>query len=50
MGQVVKNGQIYFFFSAPADEVNHIQWRIDSPFDTNYENIGEALTVEFDFQ
>lgn len=50
LGQVVKNGQIYFFFNGPADEVNHIQWRIDSPFDTNYENIGDTLVVEFDFQ
>lgn len=50
LGQVIKNGQIYFFFSAPADEVNHIQWRIDPPFDTNYDNAGEAVTVEFDFQ
>lgn len=48
LGQVVKNGQIYFFFSSPADEVNHIQWRIDSPFDTNYENVGDTLVVEFE--
>ena len=48
LGQVIKDGQIYFFLKSPADDVTHIQWRVDAPHNSSYESVGDELIVEFE--
>lgn len=47
-GQVVKDGQIYFICKNPADDIHHIQWRIDAAHDSSYSSIGEDIIIEFE--
>ena len=49
-GEVVKTGQIFFVIpSSTSDKISHIQWRIDSPHDSNFDNYGDDLKIEIDF-
>ena len=48
-GEVIKTGQVYFVIpSSTADQISHIQWRIDSPHDSNLDHYGEDLMIEID--
>ncbi len=47
-GQVVKDGQIYFICKNPADDIHHIQWRIDAAHDSSYYSLGEDIIIEFE--
>ena len=47
LGNVVKQGQIYFICkNTNADDLNHIQWRIEAPYNKNFENAGDEVTIE----
>lgn len=48
LGQVIKDGQIYFICKNPADDIHHIQWRIDAAHDSNYYSLGEGIIIEFE--
>lgn len=49
-GQVKKDGQIYWICSGTdAKDLTHIQWRIDSPHDSNYEHFGDEIKIEIEF-
>lgn len=49
LGQVRKEGYIYFFCSRSlAEELTHLQWRIDAPYDADGEDVGEDMAVEFE--
>lgn len=48
LGQVIKDGQIYFICKNPADDIHHIQWRIDAAHDSSYYSLGEDIIIEFE--
>lgn len=48
-GQVKKEGYVYFFCrNTMAEDLSHLQWRIDPPTDENFDDLGEPITIEFD--
>ena len=50
MGNVVKKGQIYFICkNTDANALSHIQWRIDTPHDKNFDHLGDQVVIEFEF-
>ena len=49
-GNVVKQGQIFFLCkNTDAENLSHIQWRIDTPHDSKYNHFGEDVIIEFEF-
>lgn len=49
-GNVVKEGQIYWICKkTDAESLSHIQWRIDSPADSNYNHPWDDVKIEFEF-
>lgn len=48
-GQVVKSGQVFWFLpNSKAEDIHHVQLRIDSPHDENYDHFGDTILVEFE--
>lgn len=50
LGNVVMEGQIYWICERTgADNLTHIQWRIDAPSDSNYDRCGDPVKIDFEF-
>lgn len=47
-GNVIKSGQIYWVLKSAADDITHIQWRVDSPHDKELNHYGDGLKIEFE--
>ncbi|MFP5521238.1 hypothetical protein [Peptococcus simiae] len=49
IGNIEKNGQIYFILDSPAEEINSVTFTADAPHDENFSTIGEKVTFTVNF-
>jgi len=48
-GQVKKSGQVYFVIpNSVGEDINHIQWRIDAPFNSDFDNLTDNIIIELE--
>ncbi|WP_071026053.1 hypothetical protein [Peptoniphilus raoultii] len=48
IGKVVKEGNIVFILDSNAEEINNVKFVLGSPLNSNFENVGEEITVTYD--
>jgi len=48
-GNVVKSGDVFFFFDGQAEDVSNVRYIVDSGSDENFERFGEDLEFSIDF-
>lgn len=50
-GNVSRQGQIFFICkNTKADDLTHIQWRINGPSNSSFDRVGDNITIEFDLR
>ncbi len=48
-GRVVKDGQIFFVCkNTDAEQLTHIQWRIEAPHNKDFDRVGDDIIIELD--
>ncbi len=48
IGQVVKKGNIVFILDSKGDKINNLKFVFGNPSNSNFENVGEEITVTYD--
>lgn len=47
IGQVVKEGKVLFTLNSEPDEISSITYVIEPPFSSNFEQVGDKVTLDF---
>lgn len=50
IGNIEKNGQVYFILDSPAEEITSITFTADAPHDENFSTLGEKVTFTVNFE
>lgn len=50
IGEVKKDGDIFFILDSEADKINKVNLHIDAPHDEDFDTIGDDLKLEFEIE